>query len=97
MKHKIKYSFEGMRPIELLGLARNVIAKMTGDPNFPIPYVDQADLTSKADELDVAIDMATDGSKIDLAHRNTVVNETIVMMHSQANYLQLINQTLYKV
>lgn len=51
MRTKIKFSAQGMRPIKLLALYRNVIAKMTSNTNLPTPIIALSDLTDKADEV----------------------------------------------
>lgn len=72
----------------VLALMRNVVAKMTGNPNFVTPAVKLVDLTAKADALEVAIEAATHGSRQSKLQRNDLLVECRDLLTAQADYVR---------
>ena len=90
MKSNIRLNLTALRPVALLALMRNVVAKMTGNANFPTPAVDLADLKAKADALEAAIEAATFGSRQSKLLRNDLEREAKDMLRAQANYVRSV-------
>lgn len=90
MKSNIRLSLFSLTAVRLLALLRNVIAKLTGNTFFPAPPVTLAELTAKGDELEVAIEQATGGSKASKATRNALVLEVREMLRSVADYVRSV-------
>jgi hypothetical protein len=90
MKANIKVSLYKLTAVRLLALLRNVVAKLTGNANFPDPPVTLAELTTKGDELEVAIEKATDGSKASKGLRNAIMKQAGVMLLSVADYVRMV-------
>lgn len=87
MKSKVKVSLFKLTAVYLLALLRNVVAKLTGNANFPTPPVSLADMTTKGDELEAAIEEATNGSKASKEARNKLETEVKAMLESVALYV----------
>lgn len=79
-----------MRPIEVVALAKNVVAKMTDNATFPTPLIALATLEAKTEEADVAIELATEGSKLDRLTRDQVLAELGTLLSMQADYVRSI-------
>lgn len=90
MKANIKLSLSKLRPEAVLGLTRNVIEKMSGNSYFTTPAVTMAVLTAKADELEAAIALATEGSRQSKLDRNVVLGEMGELLRKQADYVRSI-------
>jgi hypothetical protein len=88
MKANIKLSLDTLIPVTLLALLRNVVGKMTGNPNFTTPKVSLADLTATADALEEAIKLATDGSREAKSKRNDIVRQGKAQLAAQADYVR---------
>jgi hypothetical protein len=87
-KSDIKLQLSKLRPVEVLALMRNVVAKMTGNANFATPAVPLADMTTLADELDTAIGVATRGSQQSKLDRNVLVQQAETLLNKQADYVR---------
>lgn len=87
-KSNIALYLPKLKPEALLALMRNVVAKMTGNPNFTTPAVKMSDLTAKADALEAAIEAATFGSRQSKLLRNVLVTECRDVMTMQADYVR---------
>lgn len=90
MKANIKLQLGRLTPIALLALVRTVVARMTGNANFPTPAVDLAELAAKADELEVAIEAATNGSRQSRLERDQLVLEVQDLLRVQADYVRSV-------
>jgi hypothetical protein len=90
MKTNIKLSLNKLRPVALLALCRNVIAKMTGNATFATPAVSMAVLNAKADAVEAAIEAATNGSRKSKLVRGQVVGELQVLLRTQADYVRTV-------
>jgi len=92
MKANIKVPLYKLIPTALLALLRNVVAKMTGNPNFATPAVPLAAMTLLGDQLEVAIEAATNGSRQSKLARDVLVAEARAMLREQAKYVRLMGQ-----
>lgn len=90
MKGNIKLMLSLLTPFALLGLIRNVIAKMTGNLLFPDPPVTMPDMTLLGDKLQAAIEEATNGSKASKLQRDVVVAEVEVALQRTADYVRSV-------
>lgn len=90
MKANIKLMLSLLTPMGLLGLLRNVIAKMTGNPLFTTPPVSMGDMGTLGDRLQVAIEEATNGSKQSKLVRNDVVAEVKDALRRTADYVRSV-------
>lgn len=88
MKANIKLSLDTLTPVTVLALLRNVVGKMTGNPNFTTPKVPLVDLTATADALEDAIKAATAGSREAKSKRNDVVRQAKAQLSAQADYVR---------
>jgi hypothetical protein len=89
-KSNIALHLSKQRPVLVLALMNNVVAKMTGNPNFTDPAVKLADMQAKADELKLAIEAATDGSRQSKLLRNELLTASKVMLTKQGDYVRSI-------
>lgn len=92
MKARIKVSLFTLTAVYLLALLRNVVAKLTGNANFPTPPVSLAAMTTKGDELEAAIEEATNGSKASKEARNGIQLEVKAMLESVAAYVTSVGK-----
>lgn len=90
MKANIKLMLSVLTPLALLGLLRNVIAKMTSNLLFPAPPVSMPDLELLGDKLEAAIEEATNGSKSSKFQRDVVVAEVEVALQRTADYVRSV-------
>ncbi|MBS1583302.1 MAG: fibronectin type III domain-containing protein [Bacteroidetes bacterium] len=90
MKANIKLSLSKLRPVVVLALMRNTVAKMTGNADFTTPLVPLADMTTLADDLEQAIEAATNGSRTSKLARNKVLGGCKVALHAQADYVRSV-------
>ena len=88
MKANIKLSLDTLIPVTVLALLRNVVGKMTGNPNFTTPKVPLADLATMADDLEDAIKAATGGSREAKSMRNDIVLQAKSQLSAQADYVR---------
>jgi len=88
MKANIKLALQRLIPVTLLALIRNVVAKMTGNPNFTTPKVLLADMTLLANNLEAAIEAATDGSRESKSKRDDLFQAGKEMLALQADYVR---------
>lgn len=90
MKANIKLPLNALTPVKLLALLTNVQAKLNGSTVFPAPPVSAADMALKAQELEDAIEAATDGSKSARADRDAVVAEVQDLLRITADYVRMV-------
>ena len=90
MKANIKLSLYELTVVKLLALLRNVVAKMTGNANFATPAVPLDDMTKLADDLEAAIEDATNGSRQSKLVRNALVLQAQEMLRVQADYVRSV-------
>lgn len=89
-KTNIALALSRSTPIQVQALMRNVVAKMTGNSNFPQPVVDLLLLTKKADQLQAAIEEATYGSRQSKLQRDQVLRECENLLTAQADYVRSV-------
>jgi len=90
LKANIKLSLYELTFVKLLALLRNVVAKMTGNANFATPAVPLADMTKLADDLEAAIEDATNGSRQSKLVRNALVDQAREQLRIQADYVRSV-------
>ena len=90
MKANIKVPVDKLMPVKLLALLTNVQAKLNGSTVFPTPPVSAADLALKAQELEDAIEAATDGGRVARAQRNALVAEVSDILRRTADYVRMV-------
>ncbi len=90
MKANIKLSLFELTFVKLLALIRNIVAKMTGNPNFATPAVKLSDMTALADALEAAIEDATNGSRQSKLVRNALMEQGREMLRVQADYVRSV-------
>ena len=88
MRANIKIGLAKMLPPALLAFFNHIIAKLTGNaqfPNLPMSIVDMNTLSAK---LQTAISSAIDGNSTDREHRNAVVLEVQDVLRGAADYVR---------
>ncbi len=90
MKANIKLSLYKLKPVLLLALLRNVVAKMTGNANFATPAVPVADLTALGNAYEAAIEAATFGSRQSKLQRNALTAQVRDQLRKQADYVRSV-------
>jgi len=88
----INQEFKRYKPSDLLAFARSVVAKMTGNALFPTPIPALAAVTTKADEFESAIAVATEGSITQKNQRNAIRDELLLLLLQLASYVEGIAQ-----
>jgi len=88
MKANIALRLSTLLPPGVLAMLRNVHAKMTGNAAFPTPLVPLADLKTKADALELAIEEATFGSRQSKLLRDELLREAKALLDAQAGYVR---------
>ena len=89
-KWNIKLSLALLNPVKLLALLINVIGKMTGNAHFATPAVPLATLQTLADQLTVAIEEATNGSRHSKIVRDDIALEVKNLLSKQADYVRTV-------
>ena len=89
MLANIKLLLTSLTPVMLLAFLRNVAAKMTGNVNFPTPPLTPAALTALGDDLEAAIEAATDGSKQSRLVRDGLVEDVRGALRGTADYVRM--------
>ncbi len=64
MRRRVKLGLYGLTVAEIIQFSRKVVTSMTGNPNFPSPVPDLADITTAVNELEVAHENALNGGKL---------------------------------
>lgn len=88
--YKIKMSVARLNPTALIEFTEKLIARMTGNANFPDPQPSLADLTAKKDELDALVIAADDGTRQDRFDRNQAATELKDMIRVLASYVGMV-------
>ena len=88
MKANIKLPLDKMRPVDVLALSRNVIANMTGNPNFATPAVPLDRMAAEADALEAQIQEATNGSRLSKLKHNDQLEVVGAQLRKQADYVR---------
>lgn len=86
---RIKAGVASLNPKSLIIFTRKVIAKMTGNPNFPTPTPDLADLQTKLDEFESQAVTAVNGTSEDRYIRDETAKELKQMLRVLANYVAM--------
>lgn len=90
MKANIKLSLYKLNAVRLLALLRNVIAKLTGNAFFPAPPETIANMITLGDQLEAAIEEATEGSKASRGVRKARVLEARELLRITADYVRMV-------
>lgn len=90
MRANIKLQLSEQMPVQLLALLGNVIRKMTGNALFPTPPVSLAEMETKRDELEGAIEDATNGSLAARKLRDVKVGEVRELLRMVADYQRTV-------
>jgi hypothetical protein len=86
MRANIRLSLFKLFPVQLLALLDNVIAKMTGNTNFPTPPISLTDLGALRDKFQTSIEAATGGAVKDKKERDKQVLEVRDALRVTADY-----------
>lgn len=89
-KGNIKTELLRLTPLKLLGLLSNVQTKLDGSTLYNDPPVKADDLSTLAQELESAIDAATDGSRAAKAHRDVLVAQVQDTLRITADYVRMV-------
>lgn len=90
-KANIRLALSTLTFIGILKLLRNVILRLTGNAHFATPLVPLPEMTTLADDLDLAILEATNGSLASRIHRDKLIASAKVMLTSQGNYVRAVS------
>ena len=90
-KANIRLALSTLTFIGILKLLRNVILRLTGNTHFATPLVPLPEMTILADDLDLAILEATNGSLASRIHRDKLLLSAKTMLTSQANYIRAVS------
>jgi hypothetical protein len=88
MRANIKTAMYQLLPTALLAFLGNIIAKLTGNALFPTPPVPLAGMQTLYNELEAAIEAATDGGTAAREHRNKKVAEVRDLVRVTADYVR---------
>ncbi|MCC6937662.1 MAG: fibronectin type III domain-containing protein [Flavobacteriales bacterium] len=88
MRANIKIGLANMLPPALLAFFNHIIAKLTGNAQFPNLPMSLVDMTALSVSLQAAITAAIDGSSTDRAHRNAVVLQVQDVLRVTADYVR---------
>ncbi|MBL0127065.1 MAG: hypothetical protein IPP83_06320 [Flavobacteriales bacterium] len=89
MRANIKLALSRLRNIDLLALLRNVIAHLMANASFPAPPIPLATMTTLADDLETAIQVATNGARHDRLLRDDLAKQGRNMLRTQADYVRV--------
>lgn len=89
MRANIKLALSRLNPVLLLALLRNVIAKMTANASFPTPPITMLAMGGLADNLETAIEVATNGSRQSRLLRDDLAEQGRTMLRTQADYVRI--------
>lgn len=89
-KLKVLLSFVRLSIIVKIGFYRNVILKMTNNPNFPNPDISLADATTAVDALNTAFLNAQDGSHVAVALMHEAEDQADACFRILAAYVDRI-------
>ena len=85
---RVALSFAKKNDTDLIAFVRNVITKMTNNPQYPTPTPTLAALTTSVDAFETAVHDALDGGKIAIATRNAARVALLAQMRQLAAYVQ---------
>lgn len=88
MRANIKTAASKLLPTALLAFLGNIIAKLTGNALFPTPPQPLASMQTLYNELEAAIEAATDGGTAAREHRNKKVAEVRDLVRVTADYVR---------
>jgi hypothetical protein len=88
MRANIKLVLSRLNPVLLLALLRNIVAKMTGNLSYPTPPIAMGAMTGLADNLETAIEVATNGSRQSRLLRDDLAEQGREMLRTQADYVR---------
>lgn len=88
MRANIKIGLANMLPPALLAFFNHIIAKLTGNAQFPNLPMSIVDMTALSTTLQTAITAAIDGNSTDREHRNAVVLEVQDVLRATADYVR---------
>ena len=90
---RIKLGLDKLKPTDLLAKAIDVETKLTGNPVFPTPIPDLADLTAARTELEARITASNMGDRGAIARRKEQEKEVRDILRKLGSYVQLTSQT----
>lgn len=85
---RVAMSFARKIDTDLIAFARNVIALITGNAQYPTPTPTLAVLTTSVNAFETAVQEALDGGKIVIATRNAARVELLALLPQLAAYVQ---------
>ncbi len=90
-KANLRLALSSLTFIGILKLLRNVILRLTGNAHFSTPLVPLSGMTVLADDLELAILEATQGSLTSRIKRDKLIASAKSMLTSQANYVRAVS------
>ncbi len=88
MRPNIKIGLANMLPPALLAFFNHIIAKLTGNAQFPNLPMSIVDMTALSTALQTAITAAIDGNSTDREHRDAVVLQVQDVLRVTADYVR---------
>lgn len=88
MKANIKLSLFKLSVVKLLALLQHVIKQMTGNANFTTPAVPLATMQTLADDFEIAIEAAINGSRQSRLVRDQIRDQVRAVLTTQADYVR---------
>lgn len=85
---RISFAFVRRTVAVLIAFCRNVVTKMTDNPNFETPTPTLKAVTSAIDELETANEAASDGSRIAILDRRAKKAALLSLMRQLGFYVQ---------
>lgn len=86
---RVALSFARKIGTDLIAFARNVIALMTNNTQYPTPTPTLATLTTSVNAFETAVHEALNGGRIVIATRNAARVELLALMRQLAAYVQV--------
>jgi hypothetical protein len=90
VNYRVNLAFAGYSDANLGDFTNNIIASLTGNPNFPTPTVDLPTLSAQATTFGTAVTNAAPGGKELTAIKNAARKVLITMLRKVAAYVQSI-------
>ena len=92
MSSIIKSGLSDLTPQDLVSKAATLVDKMTGNPKFPTPNPDLADITAAIAEVNAAIEKSQFGDKQAILLRNTKMRVLKDLLRTLAGYVGVTAQ-----
>ena len=85
---RVLFAFLYFPVMVFLQIARDIVAAMSGNPNYTTPFPALAVITAALDDLQAKLTAAADGGKMAMSERNTAWSYAKSLLRQLGNYVQ---------